>query len=457
MARILKIKIAIGTISFLAIVFLWVVNTAGFAKVVYKQWGPLKWDDFDGYKPAFTSYDAAVSSYISLNFDSIRSKYVARALQINTRSWVKRDTSEQSALLRHEQYHFNITEIFARRLNQYIDQTPDGNLRVFELRLESLEIDLRMMQHDYDYETAHSTLVDKQRHWEFRIDSLLSLEKGWVTDQYSGGQAYFPSRPDSSKAVTGHAVYRRYSLVKYGVFLSLISFQNSELTQELLKEKLRDQVVNHLGGAINVDSSGNAYGDVKIDSGSHRTRYVFVGRAPILYHLQARYSLDMGDTTGYAKIVSSFINSFRIANTDEYWKTHFEDNIPSEAEVFNTTTQSQATDDNETIILKSQPVQGFFHTPIVTRKGSLIIPYDFVTHIDSLHSYDAAYLNDRLVVFNVQPHGQVFWIPAGKVPETDFYIGLGYELKEDSTREAKRLYLQHIKISQAELQRSRTF
>ena len=311
MARILKIKLTIGIISILVITLLQYVNSAGFVDVVRKRWGPLTWEDFDGYAPPFTSYGAGVASYVSFEYDSLRGRFNAYSFQLNVNSWVRRDSTGQQEMLRHEQYHFNISELFARRLNAYIEETPNCTAKMLEWQLKTLDVERQEMQSAYDGDTNHNLLADKQRRWEFKIDSLLLLEEGWVEDPYSGVRAYFASSADSSGGVSGTATYRKYSASRYGVYLSMLAIRNEALTPEYVDLMARDAAAR-FGATFTTDESGDVYAEAIYDSVICRTRMKFIGDIPYMYLIHARYPLYPDDTTGYAEIARSFVNSVRL-------------------------------------------------------------------------------------------------------------------------------------------------
>src|SRR5687767_15101092 len=118
MASALKVKTSIAVGAVCIIVLIPLLENNFFAPVKIKRWGELSWDDFQGIPPPFSSYAASITSAVYLEYDSSQSRYRAYAGQNNIRSWVKLNRPDrQPALLNHEQYHFNITELHARMLN----------------------------------------------------------------------------------------------------------------------------------------------------------------------------------------------------------------------------------------------------------------------------------------------------------------------------------------------------
>ncbi|MBS1684558.1 MAG: hypothetical protein JSS76_07390 [Bacteroidetes bacterium] len=85
-------------------------------------------------------------------------------------------------ILQHEQYHFNITEYWSRKLKKDI-ATGHFTVKNFKQKAIDLQQDAntkcKEMQVEYDTETKHSILKDEQKKWEQKVDELLKK-----TEQY---------------------------------------------------------------------------------------------------------------------------------------------------------------------------------------------------------------------------------------------------------------------------------
>lgn len=129
----------------------------------------LKWSNFKG-NPQASNYAASINSNIELKqLDS--NKYAIVALMDMGSSWHKQKPDE---CLLHEQYHFNITEIFARKLRQEVKE-KNLNINSIDFRktfLSSL-MALAVEQKKYDEQTNHSINKDKQIEWQKNIDKQL--------------------------------------------------------------------------------------------------------------------------------------------------------------------------------------------------------------------------------------------------------------------------------------------
>lgn len=96
-------------------------------------------------------------------------------------SWTK--NKESNALLEHERLHFHISELYARKLRKEILETEftareqklmNEISRLYEDKMKELS----QYQRQYDRETDHSTIEEKQNEWELKIKSeLIALKR----------------------------------------------------------------------------------------------------------------------------------------------------------------------------------------------------------------------------------------------------------------------------------------
>jgi len=142
------------------------------------EWGTkrLTWDDFQGKINPHSEGIASTWSYmdidvISSNTDSAVINLVA--VFSKTKSWV---AYEEKTVLKHENGHFDITELWTRKLRRKIKETPftPDNFKS-HLRKLYYEYDDKMDKyHDkYDYETESSMNSEQQRAWEAKIKQKL--------------------------------------------------------------------------------------------------------------------------------------------------------------------------------------------------------------------------------------------------------------------------------------------
>ena len=147
------------------------------------EWQPnntLSWEDFKGQPNARGNFVASTSSGMSQSY-AIAGNGVLNKKETHVKahfypeySWYStKDTT--AYLLKHEQTHFDITEIHARILNARIQSyafTSNSKAEVKAL-YEEVEAARRAMQKAFDEETNHSIHKDVEKKWETRIARLL--------------------------------------------------------------------------------------------------------------------------------------------------------------------------------------------------------------------------------------------------------------------------------------------
>ena len=459
MAGVVKFKLTISilAISILAIIPLYVSKFN--APVTIKRWGILSWDDFQGFIKPFSRYDAGVSSQVYLEFDSVTSQFRAYAGQHNIHSWVKESTMKYPSLLNHEQYHFNITEIHARLLNEYIQDNPDMTEEQYRYQLGATNFRLGLMQDEYDNETSHSVFVDKQRRWEYKIDSLLlqhSTNSGWVTDNYSGARAYFASSPIQTNGIQRNvSAYRNLTLSKYGMDLSITSFQyfefesfNNQAFGESLREFYKQRSLEIQ--SFSLDTTNYEFKATTISKDSVNTYYhVWINDKSTTYQIKAVYQNTFADTAGYIAIANSFINSFEIANTDSYWL----DQLENLSTTMTYTDVSKKIDDDNfkyCLTYRKHEQNGYFRGPIYRDDGALVLVFDNLKHEDSLLFNNTLILNNDLYTYEPDSVDHIFFIPREKLPKGNLDIAFGYLLMKDSVNKCYEYYYQSLKINSRE-------
>ena len=146
----------------------------------------LTWSDFKDTTLTNSRRAALTASGIILNADVVdNNHYTAEVYSIMDRnkSWV--DVNRKSDyILSHEQYHFNITEYWCRKIKKDIAATHFTAKNIRE-KLQSIRREdfknAHEMEAQYDDETNHSLVKEQQQKWEKRIDGLLK-----ETEKYAG-------------------------------------------------------------------------------------------------------------------------------------------------------------------------------------------------------------------------------------------------------------------------------
>jgi hypothetical protein len=139
----------------------------------------LTWADFKGKPDKLNSAAALTYSDIKIGASFIDGK-VAVTVQnfFDTKlSWSKNKTS--AALLAHEQAHFDITEIYTRKIRIKLNAiASEETIKNGTLNKESTILlkEWKAFQQKYDSETNHGIIADKQKAWEEKVAVLLKAE-----------------------------------------------------------------------------------------------------------------------------------------------------------------------------------------------------------------------------------------------------------------------------------------
>ncbi|WP_282085980.1 hypothetical protein [Aquimarina algiphila] len=135
----------------------------------------LVWTDFEIVSDMQDGFDASVYSeiYCPNRITSTDSKVYAYMDPNQSERLL--DTLYDQQLLKHEQYHFNITEYYARLMRKEIVKKGQKKISKSELNriYEKYEIKRDSMQEVYDSISEHNTNQQQQRYWELKIDDLL--------------------------------------------------------------------------------------------------------------------------------------------------------------------------------------------------------------------------------------------------------------------------------------------
>jgi hypothetical protein len=150
----------------------------------WNEFYELQWSDFQGPRGESAIGDAgtavkikAVPFYVGKKID-----YDVLAYFDRQKSW---STDRSNELLAHEQLHFDIAELYARKIRKKIRQLQSSgvnelevfNRHIRELLEESNDEDIR-----YDAETLHGSIVKKQALWAKQVkealDDLSDYKKG---------------------------------------------------------------------------------------------------------------------------------------------------------------------------------------------------------------------------------------------------------------------------------------
>lgn len=156
------------------------VNILSYSKPIpFKYIDKITLKDFKGYrKPFETLYGEKGFAFITttLSYTIHENHIEVNALFHPSRSYTYDDRFDR-LLLKHELYHFRITEVFARKCRMTLSQKEMPSVEAIENFLTQFSFSENVMQEQYDRESFHGYLMKEQVRWEKRIDSLLVLTK----------------------------------------------------------------------------------------------------------------------------------------------------------------------------------------------------------------------------------------------------------------------------------------
>jgi len=144
---------------------------------------PLTWRDFQAAPPTAGS-EGAMTSYTLYSAWKCRGEEFEYRVIAGFRprlSWVKavvlNDTLQRRTVLGHEQTHFDLAEVHARRMRQTLGSLArpcaksDAELRALSQRLTQEE---KAEQRRYDAETQHGLRADEQAAWSVQTRRRLA-------------------------------------------------------------------------------------------------------------------------------------------------------------------------------------------------------------------------------------------------------------------------------------------
>lgn len=144
--------------------------------LTWNEFYKLQWHDFQGVPDENRMGDAGTVVQIKAKPFLVKKeiKYDVVALFNRGKSWAR---DQSPALLAHEQLHFDIAELYARKIRKKIkelnrrgvNEIKVYNAAIHELLQESNEID-----EQYDLETLHGAMSRKQAAWREKVRQELT-------------------------------------------------------------------------------------------------------------------------------------------------------------------------------------------------------------------------------------------------------------------------------------------
>lgn len=164
-----------------AFVGLFLVHTNDEA-IAWRDDFKLSWSHFKGTPKQDMSAVAVTASGITFGLSVKETDAIVTSFSTNVyahfypnRSWYKKDQSD-NRILAHEQLHFDITELYARKFRSEIAKLKVSNTIRTQLKSlhESINKELAATQNRYDKETNNSLNKDFQDQWNLYVAKELA-------------------------------------------------------------------------------------------------------------------------------------------------------------------------------------------------------------------------------------------------------------------------------------------
>jgi predicted secreted Zn-dependent protease len=141
----------------------------------WNEYYQLSWDDFQGRPTPESIGDAGTAVNIKAKPYYIKHQimYDVDVYFDRKRSWAR---AKSDALLRHEQVHFDIAELYARKIRKRVTTLQENgvsDIKIYNAAIKEILEESNEADQEYDLETLHGALTKKQLSWERRVKEQL--------------------------------------------------------------------------------------------------------------------------------------------------------------------------------------------------------------------------------------------------------------------------------------------
>lgn len=162
--------------------FLFLNMLTGFSQtpgkvILWEEERKLTWSDFQAEPDTTSPFHASTNSGISFSWalqsseDKSDFDYEIKTTFQPGLSWVK-EKEKSRILLAHEQLHFDITELHARKLRKLLENYKVTKNIKKELNdiYKKIQTERKQMQREYDRETNHSQHKEAEEKWRRSVN-----------------------------------------------------------------------------------------------------------------------------------------------------------------------------------------------------------------------------------------------------------------------------------------------
>lgn len=167
-----------AAIVFLALISQTVISIAQTTSQNLIEWNEfytLTWEDFEGVRTDGSIGDAGTAVSIKAKPYMVKNKvkYNVYAYFNREKSWAA-DKSDE--LLKHEQLHFDIAELYARKIRKRISELSASgvnDVKIYNKEIQELLEESNSADVQYDLETLHGAMIKRQAAWEKNVKQEL--------------------------------------------------------------------------------------------------------------------------------------------------------------------------------------------------------------------------------------------------------------------------------------------
>lgn len=158
-------------------------------KIQWNKNRPLTWSDFKGKPSPSNDYKASTNSGMSISWSLSESgnkvtlvDYEVKANFYPESSWKKEDIQKKDYILAHEQLHFDISELHARKLRKALAEYEGGKNVQKELKdiYRKHEKERQKMQNTFDAESDHSRIEEEELRWRDYVQKELEKYRAYA-------------------------------------------------------------------------------------------------------------------------------------------------------------------------------------------------------------------------------------------------------------------------------------
>lgn len=156
-------------------------NAAAGDNIEWNEFYKLTWEDFQGSPGADAAGDAGTAVHIQAKPYYVKDQvmYDVHAYFNRKKSW-SRERSEQ--LLAHEQLHFDIAELYARKIRKKVNDLREkgiNDVKIYNAAIHQILEESNDADQRYDLETLHGALLKRQSSWQKEVQTDLQAMKDY--------------------------------------------------------------------------------------------------------------------------------------------------------------------------------------------------------------------------------------------------------------------------------------